>query len=113
MCNCVTIDKIPAIDTGHFLSVPWSLQSLRWSGSRALEHPLSSDGISTSLKPALAHTEQETSRRLSVRYDGFAQVTLHKLATGLACLQVDTPKAFPVPGRLAGSHPTYLVRLLD
>jgi len=51
-------------------------------GILSSEHPLSSDGISTSLKPA---PRVETSRRLTVRYDGFAQVTLHKLATGLAC----------------------------
>lgn len=47
--------------------------------------------------------ETAVDRRLSVRYDGFAQVALCKLATGLALLNL--LKASPVPGRLAGSHP--------
>jgi hypothetical protein len=53
------------------------------NGCSCFGHPLSSDGVSTSLKPAQLY---ETSRRLSVRYDGFAEVTLYKLATGLATL---------------------------
>ena len=52
----------------------------------------------------------ETSRRLTVRYDGFTKVTLCKLATGLT---QNNLKAFPVPGRLAGSHPTFTGWLLD
>ena len=55
---------------------------------------------------------RKTSRRLTVRYDGFAQVTLRKLATGSAPL-IPTMRAFPVPGRLAGSHPTFHGWLLD
>ena len=39
--------------------------------------PFSSGGFSTSLKPTGG-----VGRRLTVRYDGFVQVALHKLATG-------------------------------
>lgn len=49
------------------------------NGCYCSRHPLSSDGISTSLKPTT-----RVSRCLSVRYDGFMEVALHKLATGLA-----------------------------
>ena len=42
---------------------------------------MSSDGFSTSLKPAL---QAETSRRLTVRYDGFAEVTLLQARHGIS-----------------------------
>ena len=45
-------------------------------------------------------------RRLTVRYDGFVQVALHKLATGSTHVSLEKEvRAFPVPGRLAGSRP--------
>ena len=71
------------------------------NGCYCSEHPLSSDGVSTSLKPT-----QRVSRHLSVRYDGCAKITLHQLATGLACMKV--VKAFPVPGCLAGCQPVQI-----
>ena len=75
-------------------------------GTYCSGHPLSSGGFSTSLKPPLSRLgTKESSRRLCVRYDGSAMVAQCELATGLA--QGSWVRAFPVPGRLAGSHPTH------
>ena len=52
-------------------------------------------------RPLNRLSAERVGRRLTVRYDGFTQVALCKLATGLAHVM----KAFPVPGRLAGSPP--------
>ena len=65
-------------------------------------HPFSSGGFSTSLKPT-----RRVGRRLTVRYDGFVRVAPHKLATGSTHVSFGAKevRAFPVPGRLAGSRP--------
>ena len=69
------------------------------NGCYCFEHPLSSDGVSTSLKPT-----PRVSRCLSVRYDGCCKSCPLPARHGIGRSE-NLMKAFPVPGHLAGNQP--------
>ena len=78
---------------------------LRWSGSKVCGILCHRMGLARPLSRLCLSAE--TSRRLTVRYDGFAEVTLLQARHGISPVSIWTDlKAFPVPGRLAGSPPT-------
>ena len=89
----------------HFLSALSPLQNLCRSGASVRSALCHRAGLARPLSQA---TKVWSDRRLTVRYDGAAEVALCALATGSTCAthtECAWVKAFPVPGRLAGSLP--------